>query len=99
MDQRPRKEIAMSNDPQDNDIPITDEEHDLLIARLGTKPLVFNELNVGAPAPQDRPSVRYLVEQVYRAVDSLEEREIDDIALSLLEALARYEAAAALEIS
>jgi hypothetical protein len=91
--------MADPNNTEDNDIPLSDEDHDLLIARLGVTPLVFNELNRGITAPQDRPSVRYLVEQVYLAVDHLEEREIDDVALSLLEALARYEAAAALEIS
>jgi hypothetical protein len=86
-------------DTKDNDVLLTDEECDLLIKRIGIKAIVFNELTTGRDVPTDRPSVRALAEAVYLAADQLEEREIDDIALSLLEALARYEAAMALELS
>jgi hypothetical protein len=83
---------------EDNDIPMPEGELRLLVARLGKTPLVFNELRREEMVPLDRPSVRHLVQQVYLAVDHLEELEINDVALNLLEALAKYEAAMALEL-
>jgi ribosome assembly protein YihI (activator of Der GTPase) len=86
------------NNTEDNDIPLSDGEMRILLKRLGSIPLVLDELVTEKEIPNDRPSVRYLVAEVYKAVDHLEELEINDVVTQLLGALARYEAAMAQEL-